>query len=137
MSSIVSLEKHANTPPKGAPYTLPFQNINSRATVRVIDFFPPNLVDFAVPRPRASEYDILSEDDRSESANDQSSSDPGERSEAEDRQWEWRFGLALEDALGSKHQERATIEVYVAGQDGDGLLNLEAEESVSFLTTSF
>lgn len=137
MSSIVSLEKHANTPPKGAPYTLPFQNINSRATVRVIDFFPPNLVDFAVSRPRASEYDILSEDDRSESANDQSSSDPGESSEAEDRQWEWRFGLALEDALGSKHQERTTIEVYVAGQDGDGLLNLEAKESVSFLTTSF
>ena len=137
MSSIVSLEKHANTPPKGAPYTLPFQNINSRATVRVIDFFPPNLVDFAVPRPRASEYAVLSEDDRSESGSNQSSNDTDDRSEAEDRQWEWRFGLVLEDALSSKHQERATIKVYVAGQDGDGLLNLEAEESVSFFTTSF
>ena len=34
----------------------------------------------------------------------------------------------LEDALGAKQNERATIEVYVAGQDAEGLLNLEAEE---------
>ena len=35
----------------------------------------------------------------------------------------------LEDALGAREQgKRATIEVYVAGQDAEGLLNLEAEE---------
>ena len=35
----------------------------------------------------------------------------------------------LEDALGARHQEkRATVEVYVAGQDAEGLLNLGAEE---------
>ena len=128
MSSIISLDKHLNTPPKGAPYTLPFQNINSRATVRVIDFFPPKLVDFAVPRPRASEYDILSEEGRSESESDYQSNDLDDRSEAEHTQWEWRFGLVLEDALGARQQERATIEVYVAGQDAEGLLKLEAEE---------
>ena len=118
-----------NTPPKGAPYTLPFQNLNSRATVRVIDFIPPNLVDFAVPRPKASEYDILSEG--SEGGDDQPSDDVrDDRPEADDgRRWEWRFGLVLEDALGGRHREnRATIEVYVAGQDAEGLLNLEAEE---------
>lgn len=128
MSSIISLDKHTNTPPNGAPYTLPFQNINSRATVRVIDFFPPNLADFAVARPRASEYAILSEDECSESASDQQSNDLDDRSEAEDTQWEWRFGLVLEDALGSRHQEKATVEVYVTGQDAEGLLKLEAEE---------
>ena len=128
MSSIVSLDKHTNTPPNGAPYTLPFQNINSRATVRVIDFFPPNLDDFAVLRPRASEYDILSEDDCSESENDQQANDLDDRSEAEDAQWEWRFGLVLEDALGGRNQEKAIVEVYVSDQDAEGLLNLEAKE---------
>ena len=128
MSSIISLDKHTNNPPNGAPYTLPFQNINSRATVRVVDFFPPNLVDFAVPRPKASEYDVLSEDEGSESGSDQQSNDPDDRSEAEDAQWEWRFGLVLEDALGARHQEKAKIEVYVTGQDAEGLLKLEAEE---------
>ena len=128
MSSITSLDKHINTPPKGAPYTLPFQNIKSRATVRVIDFFPPKLADFAVPRPRTSEYDVLSENECSESGNDQQSDDLDNRSEAEDTQWEWRFGLVLEDAQGARHQERATIEVYVSGQDAEGLLKLEAVE---------
>lgn len=107
---------------------MPFQNINSRATVRVIDFFPPNLFDFAVPRPRASEYAILSEDECSESASDRQSNELDDRSEAEDVQWEWRFGLVLEDALGGRHQEKSTIEVYVTGQDAEGLLKLEAEE---------
>ena len=128
MSSIISLDKHINTPPSGAPYTLPFQNINSRATVRVIDFFPPNLVDFAVLRPKASEYAILSDDDCSESENDQQSNDIDDRSVAEDAQWEWRFGLVLEDALSARQQEKATIEVFVTGQDAEGLLKLEAEE---------
>lgn len=128
MSSIISLDKHANTPPKGASYILPFQNIKSRATVRVIDFFPPKLVDFAVPRPKASEYAILSDNDCSESGSDQQSSDLDDRSEAEDAQWEWRFGLVLEDALGARHQEKANIEVYITGQDAEGLLKLEAEE---------
>ncbi len=128
MSSIISLDKHINTPPNGAPYTLPFQNINSRATVRVIDFFPPNLVDFAVLRPKASEYAILSDDDCSESENDQQSNDIDDRSVAEDAQWEWRFGLVLEDALSARQQEKATIEVFVTGHDAEGLLKLEAEE---------
>lgn len=107
---------------------MPFQNINSRATVRVVDFFPPNLVDFAVPPPRASEYAILSEDECSESASDEQNNDLDDRSEAEDAQWEWRFGLVLEDALVTRHQEKATVEVYVSGQDAEGLLKLEAEE---------
>lgn len=128
MSSIISLDKHGNTPPNGAPYTLPFQNINSRATVRVIDFFPPDLVDFAVPRPKVSEYTILSQGESSESGNDQRSNDPDGRSEAEDTQWEWRFGLVLEDALGARHREKASIKAYVTGPDAEGLLKLEAEE---------
>ncbi|CAD6576115.1 MAG: hypothetical protein ASARMPREDX12_007733 [Alectoria sarmentosa] len=128
VSSIISLDKHANTTPDGASYTFPFQNINSRATVRAIDFFPPKLVDFAVPRPRSSEYAILSEDGCSESESDRPSNDLDDRCDAEDVQWEWRFGLVLEDALGARHQEKASMEVYVTGQDAEGLLKLEAED---------
>ena len=136
MSSIISLDKHINTPPKGAPYTLPFQNIKSRATVRVVDFFPSYLADFAVRRPRVSEYDVLSENECSENGSDQQSDGSDNRSAAEDTQWEWRFGLVLEDAHGGRHQERATIQVYVSGQDAEGLLKLEAEEWVSLLLAS-
>ena len=131
VSSIISLDKHANTPPSGAPYTLPFQNINSRATVRAVDFFPPNLADFSVRRPKASEYAILSGDEGSDGGgSDQQRNDhPDEGSEAEDARWEWRFGLVLEDALGAaRHGGKSTIEVYVTGQDAEGLLKLEAEE---------
>lgn len=34
----------------------------------------------------------------------------------------------LEDALGGRREEKSTIEVYVTGQDAEGLLNLNAEE---------
>ena len=128
MSSIISLDKHVNTPPDGAPYTLPFQNINSRGTVRVVDFFPPNLADFAVPRPKASEYAVLSEDERSESGSDWRSNGPDDGSEAEDTEWEWRFALVLEDALGARNQDKARVEAYVTGHDAEGLLKLEAKE---------
>ena len=70
----------------------------------------------------------MSEDDFSESGSEQPINDLDDQSEAEDVQWEWRFGLVLQDALDARNQERATITAYVAGQDAEGLLNLEAEE---------
>ncbi len=48
--------------------------------------------------------------------------------EDEKRQWEWRFGLVLEDAKGSKYEENAQMRVYVADQDAVFLLKLDAEE---------
>ena len=81
-------------------------------------------------RSRSSEYDILSDDECSESGSDQPSNDLDDGSETGSGQWEWRFGLVLEDALSARnqHQERATVQVYVTGQDAEGLLKLEAEE---------
>lgn len=123
LSSILSLATHALKTPNGTPYTLPFQNINSRTTVRIIDFFPPDLADFAVRCPRPSEFDVLSENENSGSSDDQS-----EGPDAEERRWEWRFGLVLEDAMGSRNEEKATMTAYVAAMDGDFLLRLDAEE---------
>ena len=118
-----------NTTPKGTSYSLPFQNIKSRAIVRIIDFFPSDLADFAVPCPESSEYDILSNREDSESENDsRDSNGEAENEVGNGRRWEWRFGLVVEDAFGPKKEAKATMEVYVAGQDAEFLLKLDAEE---------
>ena len=44
------------------------------------------------------------------------------------RHWEWRFGLVLEDAMGSQGERKTTMEVYVADKDADFLLKLDAEK---------
>ncbi|KAL9592342.1 MAG: hypothetical protein Q9179_006817, partial [Wetmoreana sp. 5 TL-2023] len=125
LSSIVSLSTHALTTPKGMPYTLPFQNINSRAIVRIVDFYPPNIADFAVRRKQTSEYDVLSDfsndsssisDDDTQSplpndsddedtnngdgrdVNDNQSEDRVYTNEGASNRWEWRFALTIQDA---------------------------------------
>ncbi|KAI4241935.1 MAG: hypothetical protein LQ352_007355, partial [Teloschistes flavicans] len=125
LSSILSLSTHALKTPDGIPYTLPFQNIKSRAVVRIIDFHPPNLADFAIRRKKPSEYDVLSEYSGSSSSStcssDHETSLPpstGNNNKDDDddalenasqpeneyttdgltNQWEWRFALTIEDA---------------------------------------
>jgi len=131
VSSIISLDNHSNITPNGTPYIVPFHNINSRATVRVVDFFPSDLADFAVPCPKSSEYDILSDVGSNGSDTESALGGQNESSGLDDeRGWEWRFGLVLEDAMGPRSEEKATVEVYVAGQDAECLLKLDAEEYV-------
>ena len=115
---MLSLDNHELTTSSGIRFTLPFQNINWRSVVRVVDFFPSDLEDFAVRCARTSEFDALSEreDEASELSNDSEKDN--------NRQWEWRFGLVLEDAKESKVRMRA----YVADQDAVFLLKLDAEE---------
>ncbi|KAI4206953.1 MAG: hypothetical protein LQ348_000738 [Seirophora lacunosa] len=133
LSSILSLDTHAFTTPNGTPFTLPFQNIKSRAIVRVVDFFPDRLVDFAV-RKKKSEFDVLS--DYSQGSSDDSprwseDSDDGRNKlpadtddEREDKdEWEWRFGFVLEDAC-STGPER--LSVHVSGADAVFLTKLDA-----------
>lgn len=122
LSSILSLSTHAVETENGTSYTLPFQNINCRTTVRVIDFFPQDLADFAVRSRRQSEFDVLSENEENETTDDQS-----DGLEDEERGWEWRFGLVLEDAMGSRNEKKDTMTVYVADKDAEFLLRLDAE----------
>ncbi|KAL8964159.1 MAG: hypothetical protein Q9183_004654, partial [Haloplaca sp. 2 TL-2023] len=131
LSSILSLSTHALTTPKGTPYTLPFQNIKSRAVVRIVDFHPPNIADFAVKRRPVSEYDVLSDysgDSSSDSTpgpsspnqdhNDDEDSDDLDESEytneGRTRKWEWRFALTIEDAsspVSPQQQQRERMKV--------------------------
>ena len=82
-----------------------------------------------MPCAKSSEYDILSDREDSESGGKSEDSSEDVDSEVGDgRRWEWRFGLILEDASGPKNGAKATMEVYVAGQDAEFLLKLDAEE---------
>ncbi|KAL9640810.1 MAG: hypothetical protein Q9164_000045 [Protoblastenia rupestris] len=129
LTAIKSLDHHQNTTPAGNTYTLPFQNIKSRATVKIVNFFPPDLVDFAVPYPKKREYDVLSDvsDEPTSSGDDQTM--PSQTAADDGRRWEWRFALTLEDALASKSRngERERLKVYVTGADAECLLKLDAE----------
>ncbi|KAL0465751.1 hypothetical protein QR685DRAFT_575821 [Neurospora intermedia] len=84
---------------------LPFTNTKYNACVRVVDFHPCNLEDFACGR-KWSEFDILSDNDHDDDDDDESDQDSlnstMDASDDEDhdrgRTWEWRFALLLEDA---------------------------------------
>ncbi|KAI0023563.1 hypothetical protein F4780DRAFT_786292 [Xylariomycetidae sp. FL0641] len=81
-----------------ATLTLPFACAKYRANVRVVDFRPRRLVDFAVWR-KNTEYDVLS--DCSSDSGSSSDDDDGDGTldrYAGPRTWEWRFALQLEDA---------------------------------------
>ena len=54
-----------------------------------------------------------------------------EDEEGQEKRWEWRFALVLEDAdepRPAKGEQRPRMTVYVAQQDGDFLLKEDAEE---------
>ncbi|KAI4168199.1 MAG: hypothetical protein LQ343_006585 [Gyalolechia ehrenbergii] len=145
LSSILSISNNSLTTPSGTPYTLPFQNINSRAAVRVIDFFPPDIADFAVRRKKESEYDVLSDHSEDPSSdetpsrlpadtddeadlNQTSHSHEGDGDGEESSKWQWRFALIVEDAssLPSSKQHNPRLTAYVTDADAEFLLKLDA-----------
>ncbi len=66
---------------------------------------------------------MLSDNDDSDSTTDDESDDG-----QEENRWEWRFGLVLEDAMARRNEEKAIMKVYVAEQDAEFLLKLDAEK---------
>ncbi|EXJ84408.1 hypothetical protein A1O3_05075 [Capronia epimyces CBS 606.96] len=119
---IVDPDILVRTTAKGTTFRLPFQNSKYKANVRVVDFFPDDIADFAAPRQK-SEYDCLSDCDNPED----SDIDLTQNHENEVK-WEWRFFLLVEDAAQQMvgGGRRARIELLVADRDGDYLLNMEA-----------
>ena len=107
--------------PAGNPFNLPFQNCKYKSKVRVMDFFPDNLEDFATPY-RTSEYEALSD---YESENDSAASLASSQNAPDHVRWEWHFCLMVQDA-DTPQSNTSTMILQVAGQDGDYLLNMEA-----------
>jgi hypothetical protein len=112
------------TTPKGNPYRLPFQNCTYKSKVRVVDFFPDNIADFAAPI-KVSQYDELSDH---ESSDGQSDLDLAEGSDGNHIDWKWRFFLLVEDSRPQPgcHGRPTQMQLLVADGDGDGLFNMEA-----------
>ena len=105
---------------KGNAYHLPFQNCCYHSKVRVIDYFPDNIADFAAPR-RPLEYESISDQEDTEESDIEMYQDGG-------RKWEWRFFLLVEDAgpplPGGK--QKAQMPLLVAADDGEYLMKMDA-----------
>ncbi|KAI1283637.1 hypothetical protein F5Y07DRAFT_350185 [Xylaria sp. FL0933] len=104
--------------------TLPFACAKYRTNVRVVDFHPYTLENFATSR-RSSESDVISDcssDSDSESDDEHSSLHPypGEKI------WEWRFALQLEDADLNSKGERYKFWVVVDNIEAQQLTGLDA-----------
>ncbi|KAF3385062.1 Protection of telomeres protein 1 [Penicillium rolfsii] len=108
---ILSGESHINTIPGGISYQLPFQNVCYQSQVRVVDFFPPKLEDFAVQVPMKFMF-----------ARDDGHDPTGTPS----MEWEWRFCLLVEGTEPlSSNQVRAQMKLFVTGGEAVHLLNLD------------
>ena len=137
LSEILNRNGHDVTSPKGVRYVLPFHNVCSRARVRVVDFFPPDLANFAVAR-KMSEYDVLSDSGSSDGNDgDGNSSVQSSRGPTSTIRWEWRFCLLLEDGdrkatmtttTSTKPGQVCRLKALVAHHDAEYLLKLDAEE---------
>jgi hypothetical protein len=101
----------------------PFNICKYRANVRVVDYFPPRLEDFAVGR-RSSVYDMLPDYSGGEDTDleeDRRIFKSG-KGFAKDI-WEWRFALLVEDASLKHAKERLWL--MVDNHAAQGLLGLE------------
>ncbi|PTU24890.1 hypothetical protein P175DRAFT_055008 [Aspergillus ochraceoroseus IBT 24754] len=105
---IVNNPSHNNKSPDGIEYRLPFQNLCYRSTVHVVDFFPPNLEDFAVPihhNPPA----------------------PGSSQQHPFTKWEWRFCLLVESVPPPPPgQRKERVKLLVSDSDAVYLLKMDA-----------
>ncbi|QDS77248.1 hypothetical protein FKW77_003352 [Venturia effusa] len=92
----------------GNPMTLPFVNQRVRSRVRVVDFTPDNIEDFA-----QCLFD--------ESYNDSKAS---HRSKEKQHDWEWAFYILVEDAKPATGEEPVQLPLQVFGDEAIKLLGI-------------
>ncbi|BAE60407.1 unnamed protein product [Aspergillus oryzae RIB40] len=115
IEDIVTSEFHEFESHDGVEYRLPFQNLCYKTTVRVVDFFPPNIKDFAVPQQPKENH--------SGSRIYQDAEDDGVT------RWEWRFCLLIEDALPPPPgQPKEQIKLFVSDANAEFLLKMSATD---------
>ncbi|KAI0123033.1 hypothetical protein BJ170DRAFT_643115 [Xylariales sp. AK1849] len=108
--------------------TLPFTNAKYRANVRVVDFRPRKLEDFAVWR-KVNEYDVLS--DYSGGSNSESDNDAGTLDGfVGQKTWEWSFALQLEEAGArpGKSDQPERLWALVSNIEAQQLVSLDASD---------
>ncbi|KAK3940751.1 hypothetical protein QBC46DRAFT_458793 [Diplogelasinospora grovesii] len=134
LSSILEPLTHNTTDLDGTPIeiTLPFTCAKYRTMVRVVDFFPDDLEDFAVPRKHAA-WELVSDngsnngsDDGSGSGSDSDESMNGGGGGGGRLTWEWRFALLLEDPTPKPGRQQARVWVVVDNPEAQCLTQLDA-----------
>lgn len=122
--SFITERKTGKTTVNGQEVTLslPFTCAKYRANVRVVDFYPHKLEDFAVGR-KIRDTDMLS-DHGGDTDSEEDSEDDDDSEGA--KTWEWKFALKLEDANPKRKDEDNTIWVVVDNSEGQTLLDLDA-----------
>lgn len=107
---------------------LPFINANYRASVRVKNYLPHRLEDFAFAKLKGNVYDVLS--DAESDSSDDSEDATLDRFVTAERiaGWEWRFHLLLEDARDDSDDAAQKDEVWVTVDNhaAQCLLNMNA-----------
>jgi len=111
--------RHTNDAPNGPTYILPFVNASYRAKVRVVDFEPHQLEDFAIQAE--------TDDDASEFSMDLTW-------ESSSLKWEWSFALQLEEVRASNDPEPARLWVNVGHTEAQFLLGNSIEEPSNLRT---
>ncbi|KAI1377199.1 hypothetical protein F4677DRAFT_415595 [Hypoxylon crocopeplum] len=104
--------------------TLPFTCAKYRAHVRVVDFRPSKLVDFATWR-KSAEYDLLS--DCSGASDSELNEEQGTLDKyTGEKIWEWQFALLLEEANPKHKGEDDRFWAVVDNNEAQQLLNVDA-----------
>ncbi|KAL9066947.1 MAG: hypothetical protein Q9157_006969 [Trypethelium eluteriae] len=118
---IVNSPRLQDKTPSGIERMLPFINAKYRSSIRVVDFHPHNLEDFA------HAYDDAVYNDAEQSENDDQ--DCMEIDGETHKKWEWGFYLLVEDARRPRIAElRTSLKLLVAGKDAEFLLDMEATD---------
>ncbi|RYP59754.1 hypothetical protein DL769_008422 [Monosporascus sp. CRB-8-3] len=106
--------------------TLPFICAKYRANVRVVDFRPRKLEDFARWR-KMTDYDALSEYSGSGSEDSDGETAAGNLESYRDKKtWEWRFALQLEGVDSKGRAEPDRLWAVVDNTEAQQLANLDA-----------
>ncbi|KAM3564715.1 hypothetical protein ARSEF4850_001744 [Beauveria asiatica] len=109
-----------------AKLPLPFINANYRASVRVKDYLPHRLEDFAYPKLKGNINDCLSDEEHEPSDDDEAHKISRFVSSEKIAGWEWRFYLLLEDVRNSETEPKDNIWVSVDNHAAQCLLSMDA-----------
>jgi protection of telomeres protein 1 len=120
LSDILNAPERQIKTPEGIQVTLPFLNAKWRARVRVVDFSPRELEDFA----RCFDTEEIT----SAGLPDPYETDP---SSLPNNGWEWAFYLLVEDAKPPKGEKPTQMALLVNNHRGQGLLKMDACKYVS------
>ena len=104
---------------------MPFDVCKYKANVRVINYFPEKIEDFAVGR-RVTEYDMLSDYSGGEDTDIEADRRLFKNGKGFAKKYEWRFALEVEDADPACKNERMWL--LVDNHSAEGLLNLDASK---------